>query len=155
VGIATTTPGSSLTVAGTIYSSTGGFKFPDNTTQTTEGSTGYKVISVTRDLSLTSDQTITGAGFTPKAADIIFMVEGTWNASWGYDDGSSRESMFHRPGQSNTLYWSNNFSIKYAPNESTISRGYFSSFNSDGGVIHWENVGSPTGTAQLIIKFYK
>ncbi len=35
VGIATTTPSSPLTVAGVIYSSTGGFKFPDGTTQTT------------------------------------------------------------------------------------------------------------------------
>ena len=35
VGIATTTPGSPLTVAGVIYSSTGGFKFPDGTIQTT------------------------------------------------------------------------------------------------------------------------
>ena len=35
VGIATTTPGYPLTVAGTIYSTTGGFRFPDATTQTT------------------------------------------------------------------------------------------------------------------------
>jgi len=35
VGIGTTTPGSPLTVAGVIYSSTGGFKFPDGTTQST------------------------------------------------------------------------------------------------------------------------
>ena len=40
VGIATTTPGSPLTVAGTIYSSTGGFKFPDGTTQTTAATGG-------------------------------------------------------------------------------------------------------------------
>jgi len=38
IGIATTTPGYPLTVAGVIYSSTGGFKFPDNTTQTTAAS---------------------------------------------------------------------------------------------------------------------
>lgn len=40
VGISTTTPGSPLTVAGTIYSSTGGFKFPDGTTQTTAVTAG-------------------------------------------------------------------------------------------------------------------
>ncbi len=38
VGIATTTPGYKLTVAGTIYSSSGGFRFPDGTTQTTAAS---------------------------------------------------------------------------------------------------------------------
>jgi len=35
VGIGTTTPGQKLTVAGTIESTSGGFKFPDGTTQTT------------------------------------------------------------------------------------------------------------------------
>jgi hypothetical protein len=47
VGIATTTPGSQLTVAGEIYSSTGGFKFPDGTTQTTaaSGGTNYWTLS--------------------------------------------------------------------------------------------------------------
>jgi hypothetical protein len=37
VGIGTTTPGQKLSVAGTIESTTGGFKFPDATTQTTAG----------------------------------------------------------------------------------------------------------------------
>jgi hypothetical protein len=40
VGIGTTTPASPLTVAGVIYSSTGGFKFPDGTTQTTANAGG-------------------------------------------------------------------------------------------------------------------
>ncbi len=35
IGIATSTPGYPLTVAGTIYSSSGGYRFPDGTTQTT------------------------------------------------------------------------------------------------------------------------
>ncbi len=37
VGIGTSTPGQLLSVAGTIESTTGGFKFPDGTTQTTAG----------------------------------------------------------------------------------------------------------------------
>jgi len=53
VGIATTTPGSKLTVAGTIYSSTGGFKFPDGTTQTTAAGAG------------TSYWTLSGTGLYP------------------------------------------------------------------------------------------
>jgi hypothetical protein len=38
VGIGTTAPNSKLEVAGTIHSTTGGIKFPDNTTQTTAAS---------------------------------------------------------------------------------------------------------------------
>lgn len=37
VGIGTFSPSEKLTVEGTIYSTTGGFKFPDNTIQTTAG----------------------------------------------------------------------------------------------------------------------
>jgi hypothetical protein len=39
VGIGTTSPASPLTVAGTVQSTSGGFKFPDGTTQTTAGVT--------------------------------------------------------------------------------------------------------------------
>lgn len=44
IGIATTTAGYPLTVAGTIFSSSGGFRFPDGTTQTT-AATGGSTIS--------------------------------------------------------------------------------------------------------------
>jgi len=40
VGIGTNTPGSPLTVAGRIESTTGGFKFPDGTTQTSAATSG-------------------------------------------------------------------------------------------------------------------
>jgi len=40
IGIGTSTPGSKLTVAGLVESSTGGFKFPDGTIQTTAGGGG-------------------------------------------------------------------------------------------------------------------
>lgn len=43
VGIGTTTPGSLLTAAGTIESTSGGFKFPDGTTQTTAATTDWKL----------------------------------------------------------------------------------------------------------------
>ncbi|MBV8674507.1 MAG: hypothetical protein JOZ33_13830 [Acidobacteriaceae bacterium] len=54
VGIKTTTPGSPLTVAGTIQSTSGGFKFPDGSVQTTAAKGGSQ--------GLVHDNTLTGAG---------------------------------------------------------------------------------------------
>ena len=46
VGIGTTAPAQKLSVAGTIESTTGGFKFPDGTTQTTAAAAGGGINSV-------------------------------------------------------------------------------------------------------------
>ncbi|MBI4087577.1 MAG: tail fiber domain-containing protein [Candidatus Liptonbacteria bacterium] len=43
IGIGTTTPAYPLSVAGAVYSSSGGFRFPDGTTQTTAASGGATV----------------------------------------------------------------------------------------------------------------
>ena len=77
VGVATTTPGSPLTVAGTIYSSTGGFKFPDGTTQTTAASaasTAYNswTTSGTYVILATSTNTV-GIGTTTPAAKLTVV----------------------------------------------------------------------------------
>jgi hypothetical protein len=47
VGIGTTSPGQKLSVAGTIESTSGGFKFPDGTAQTTKGLGSPTVSDVT------------------------------------------------------------------------------------------------------------
>jgi hypothetical protein len=52
IGIGTTTPGSKLTVAGTIEATSGGVKFPDGTLQTTAG-----LSSVLHDTTLTGNGT--------------------------------------------------------------------------------------------------
>ena len=41
IGIGTARPGSKLEVAGTVHSTSGGFKFPDGTTQTTASGTSF------------------------------------------------------------------------------------------------------------------
>ncbi|MGH9824247.1 MAG: hypothetical protein ACREDR_13460, partial [Blastocatellia bacterium] len=58
VGIGTSSPGSLLTVAGTIESKSGGVKFPDGTVQTTAGiASGSALTSVAHDPSLTGNGT--------------------------------------------------------------------------------------------------
>jgi hypothetical protein len=47
VGIGNATPGSTLTVAGVVESTTGGVKFPDGTTQTTAAAGGPAALNVT------------------------------------------------------------------------------------------------------------
>jgi len=72
VGIATTTPGSPLTVAGVVYSSTGGFKFPDGTTQATAstgGGTNFWTLSGSN-LYPTSTSYNVGIGTTTPAAKL-------------------------------------------------------------------------------------
>jgi hypothetical protein len=54
IGIGTTTPGSKLTVAGTIETTSGGVRFPDGTLQTTAG-----LSSVLHDATLTGNGTAT------------------------------------------------------------------------------------------------
>ena len=46
LGIGTTSPGSKLTVAGVIESTTGGVKFPDGSTQTAAGVSTGKAIAM-------------------------------------------------------------------------------------------------------------
>jgi hypothetical protein len=69
VGIGTASPGQKLSVAGTIESTSGGFKFPDGTTQTTASAGGTAGVSSfnTRTGAVTlSSGDVTGAlGFTP------------------------------------------------------------------------------------------
>jgi hypothetical protein len=59
VGIGTSTPGSKLTVAGIIESTSGGVKFPDGTTQTTAATGGGGTIT-----GVTAGTALTGGGTT-------------------------------------------------------------------------------------------
>jgi hypothetical protein len=64
VGIGIASPGQKLSVAGTIESTSGGFRFPDGTTQTTSAS-GLNCTNVTAAFSASAASTATcGAGYT-------------------------------------------------------------------------------------------
>ena len=94
VGIGTTMPSAKLTVAGTIESTTGGFKFPDGTTQTTGGFTG-SVFTRWGNATCPSGTTLlySGFGFNEHytqgggGAEAICMKGGDAGAIWGGNYG--------------------------------------------------------------------
>ena len=63
VGIGTSSPTQVLEVAGTIYSTSGGFKFPDGTTQTT-AATGGAVVTASNGLTKTGNDIALGGTLT-------------------------------------------------------------------------------------------
>ena len=78
IGIGTSTPGYLLTVAGVIYSSTGGIRFPDNTTQTTAATTGTNYWTLSgSNIYPTSTSYNVGIGTTTPAT--LFSVATTTN----------------------------------------------------------------------------
>ena len=155
VGIATTTPASKLTVAGTIESTTGGIKFPDGTTQTT--ATQYKVGGFTRDLTLAAGtQAVTGVGFAPKAIFFMASVGGVpGRTSWGISDGTTSRVLFdHHPTYANSFNLST-VPIYLTEVNGVDSYGALSSFDSDGFTISWTKIGSPTGTATIFYMAFR
>lgn len=99
VGIGTTAPGSKLTVAGLIESTTGGIKFPDGTTQTTAatGSGGSAILNQTT-LQAGANFNIGGAGtanilnavtqFNLNGSRILAGAEGGGNLFAGFNAGA-------------------------------------------------------------------
>lgn len=90
VGIGTTSPSQALSVAGTIYSSTGGFKFPDGTTQTTAAGgaalEAFGGLYTKRDTVCTNANPLTDAcsceaGFTDTTF-LTFSVNASFSCGW-------------------------------------------------------------------------
>jgi hypothetical protein len=112
VGIGTTSPAQKLSVAGTIESMTGGFKFPDGTTQTTaasagqwttsgsdvyrsSGNVGIGTTSPAAQLDMTDALKNTGGSVSPYyvagSKRDIFLTSNAWysgNATWNVIESS-------------------------------------------------------------------
>lgn len=73
LGIGTTSPSSKLTVAGIVQSTTGGFKFPDNSVQTTAAQGG--LASVSHDATLSGN----GTSSSPLAVASPLLLQGGVN----------------------------------------------------------------------------
>ncbi len=176
VGIGTTSPKSKLEVNGDIqigdelaicdaskegslrYNSTSKkMEFCNGTVWAEIGGSALqvKVGFFTRDTSLASGtQAITGVGFQPKGA-MFFMNEtgpfGESEASWGFDDGTTRKSISDRHKNTPDTYIVNaSFSIFSDEGGNVEYQGIVDSFDSDGFTIRWmrladSNGDNPTG----------
>ncbi|GAA4047344.1 hypothetical protein GCM10022409_37000 [Hymenobacter glaciei] len=85
-GIGTTAPGQKLEVAGQVFSNTGGFRFPDNTVQTT-AATSAALITASNGLTRTSNDIRLGGTLTQATsvanAGFALNVTGTGSTSFG------------------------------------------------------------------------
>ena len=111
VGIGTSTPGQALSVVGTIESTTGGFKFPDATTQTTAGIS--QTAGDARYLQLTGGTMNTGSsGVTINASASATSAGLTVNSSNTSQYGIYiNESGYNGLRVDGTMSWANIYSV--------------------------------------------
>lgn len=114
-----------------------------------------KLIVTTYDLATASgNQVITGVGFTPTAVIAIGNVNASSATSIGMDNTTTQRAIQLSGGTSSVANSANLFDLHTVTNVD-YQQGKFTSFNSDGGNIAWTKTGSPTGTARLILMFFR
>jgi hypothetical protein len=109
-----------------------------------------KVLQTSRDISLTSTMTVTGVGFQPRSVWILGAIGGD-NGSWGFSDGTTHGCMFFKTAmfvRATEALVIGNFGVAH----NSISAV---TFNSDGCVFTWAKTGSPTGTADIMLLFWR
>ena len=158
VGVGTAAPGSKFTTAGVIESTTGGFKFPDATTQTTAASpalttSGQQVISATTTLNSSNFGTnilVTTAGITitlPSSSTIASgtcvtlknVTSGPINLAYAYASdgppilGAGQSAVWIADGGSSTfwrVYFDNSYELIQTVNASGASTVDFTGLSS-------------------------
>lgn len=123
--------------------------------------TRFQFVTTTFDMSTSngSTKTVTGAGFTPTGALIFSWQASLTSFSIGWSDLSNHYAFFDQTaGASTTNNWGESTTKSIVLQQSGGSQElYFSSFNSDGGILTNTKISSPSGAilARLLIFFYR
>ena len=99
------------------------------------------------------NQTLTGAGFTPKAAVIFANISATVTHSIGLTNGTTHSVVLGN-GAAGNFNSTDGSDICLQPASGNYALGALT-FNSDGGVIAWTKQASPTGTANIYVMWFR
>lgn len=105
-----------------------------------------KVVTVSKDVSATGDQAITGVGFTPTSIILFLTIGGTKNYSSGICDSTLAERCTVIDYAGNGDYTASYIAF-FTTAASQVARAIVKSFDADGFTLTWDKVNSPTGTA--------
>lgn len=116
--------------------------------------TRFKITTHTYDMATASgNQTLTGAGFTPKMAVLIGATDAVVSLSQGFSDGTVNYCTFGN-GSAGNFQAQTSYCIVLETAPSTYQAGTLT-FNSDGGVIAWTKALTPTGTATFHVMWFR
>ncbi len=120
-----------------------------------EWAVGMKVVSTTRDVSVTGDQAITGAGFKPSAAIVLANIGGNAATSIGITDAALNGMIENYHNNTADQWNSASYLVIMQTGVGVNANAIWKSFDADGMTITWTKNGSPTGTANLFILFLR
>lgn len=114
-----------------------------------------KVVPYTRDVSLSGgSETLTGAGFTPKAAHILMGQSNVNRWSSAITDGPST---FCQLLNASGFTFSTGSQLIFMQDTASVTeyKADFTAWTADGMTINWTKVGSPTGTIQYAVMYFE
>lgn len=116
--------------------------------------TSVKVLQLSRDISLTSSMSVTGAGFRPREVFALAGVGAGTKTSWGFSDGTTLGCIYDNSGSAaDTRVVAATVLVVLLADGSNYSSVTGVTFTDDGATLTWSKTGSPTGTADIMLIF--